>query len=101
MGKKQTRKTQTRGGGDRRQRDRRKIARAGGPAKRNAKLETLLIATTNADKVKEIAAVLGELPLELKTLKDFPGVKVAEEHGATFAENAGKRRCTTQRPRGC
>jgi XTP/dITP diphosphohydrolase len=88
MAKKQARKTQTRRGGDRRQRDRRKIARVDGPARRNAKPETLLIATTNLDKVKEIAAVLGDLPLELKTLKDFPGVKVAEEHGATFAENA-------------
>jgi XTP/dITP diphosphohydrolase len=48
----------------------------------------LLIATTNPHKVKEIVAVLRDLPIELKTLEDFPGVIEAEEVGATFAENA-------------
>jgi XTP/dITP diphosphohydrolase len=91
MAKKQTRDTQTRKGGDRRQGDRRRIALVGGAARRNAKREPLLIATTNPDKLKEIVAVLGDLPLDLKTLKDFPGVKPAEENGATFAENARKK----------
>ena len=49
---------------------------------------TLLIATTNLDKLKEIVAILGVLPITLKTLKDFPAVEVAEETGLTFAENA-------------
>ena len=88
MAKKLTRTAQTRKGGDRRGGDRRRIARAGGAVKRNAKRETLLIATTNPHKVKEIIAMLGDLPLDLKTLKDFPGVTPAEENGATFAENA-------------
>ena len=48
----------------------------------------LLIATTNLDKVKEIVAVLSDLPLELKTLSDFPKTPAAEETGTTFAENA-------------
>ena len=50
--------------------------------------KSLLIATTNPNKVREIVAVLCELSLDLKTLKDFPGVTEAEEHGTTFAENA-------------
>ena len=49
---------------------------------------TLLIATTNPGKLKEIAAILGRLPITLNTLKDFPAVEVAEETGSTFAENA-------------
>ena len=88
MAKKSTRTAQTRNGGDRRQSNRRRIARAGGAAKRNARREPLLIATTNPDKLREIVAILGDLPLELKTLKDFPAVRAAEEIGATFAEIA-------------
>ena len=49
---------------------------------------TLLIATTNPHKLKEIVAILGALPITLKTLKDLPAVGVAEETGSTFAENA-------------
>jgi XTP/dITP diphosphohydrolase len=88
MAKKVTGSTNTRKGADRRQGDRRKISRVGGPAKRDAKRATLLIATTNPDKLTEIVTILGDLPLELKTLKDFPGVKPADENGTTFAENA-------------
>jgi XTP/dITP diphosphohydrolase len=32
--------------------------------------------------------VLGDLPVELKTLKEFPGIETPEETGSTFAENA-------------
>ena len=49
---------------------------------------TLLIATTNPGKLKEIVAILGRLPITLNTLKDVPAVEVAEETGSTFAENA-------------
>ena len=48
----------------------------------------LLIATTNADKLGEIFAILEGLPVALKTLRDFPGVAIPDETGATFAENA-------------
>jgi len=77
-----------RSGGDRRQSERRTLTRVEGAAKRNAKRQALLIATTNADKLKEIVTILGDLPVELKTLRDFPRVPIAEENGATFAENA-------------
>jgi XTP/dITP diphosphohydrolase len=81
---KKARTAQTGKGGGHRNTDRRRIARIGGPAKR----EPLLVATTNPDKLKEIVAILGDLPLDLKTLKDFPGVTTPEENGATFVENA-------------
>jgi XTP/dITP diphosphohydrolase len=48
----------------------------------------LLIATTNAGKVREIRQVLGGLPVTIKTLLDFPNVAEAEETASTFAGNA-------------
>ena len=48
----------------------------------------LLVATTNAGKVREIAGILEELPVELVSLADFPGLAEPEETGSTFAENA-------------
>jgi XTP/dITP diphosphohydrolase len=48
----------------------------------------LVLATTNPGKAREILGVLAELDVEVSTLQDFPGVPDAEEHGATFAENA-------------
>jgi XTP/dITP diphosphohydrolase len=47
----------------------------------------LLIATTNAGKVREIRHLLAQWP-DLLTLKDLPPVAEPEETGATFAENA-------------
>ena len=48
----------------------------------------LLVATTNPDKLKEIVSVLGDIPLAIRVLSDFPDVEIAEEAGLTFAENA-------------
>lgn len=50
--------------------------------------DVLVVATANPDKLREIVGALADLPITLKTLKDFPGVKIAEETGTTFAENA-------------
>lgn len=54
----------------------------------NKKHLQLLIATKNAGKVAELENLLGDLPIDLKSLRDFPSVPDAEETGATFAENA-------------
>ena len=54
-------------------------------------VQSILIATTNAGKVREILRILDGLPHELKTLADFPGIPVPEETGATFAENASQK----------
>jgi len=48
----------------------------------------LLIATTNAGKIREIRHVLAGTPVDLVTLSDLPPVAEPEETGATFAENA-------------
>lgn len=48
----------------------------------------ILLATQNANKVKEILKVWEGLPVEILNLKDFPQLKSAEETGTTFQENA-------------
>jgi XTP/dITP diphosphohydrolase len=48
----------------------------------------LLIATTNAGKIREIQGILNWIPITLLTLDQFPGIPDPEETGKTFAENA-------------
>ncbi len=48
----------------------------------------LLVATTNEHKVHEIEALLGELPLRIRTLRDFPGHTDVDESAPTYRENA-------------
>lgn len=49
---------------------------------------TLLLATTNPGKLREIKVVLDDVGVELRTLADFPAIEEPEETGRTFAENA-------------
>jgi XTP/dITP diphosphohydrolase len=56
-------------------------------------METLLIATTNAGKLREIVPLLADVrlqggPVQIVTLADVPSVSAPDETGATFAENA-------------
>ncbi|HEV8339253.1 MAG TPA: RdgB/HAM1 family non-canonical purine NTP pyrophosphatase [bacterium] len=48
----------------------------------------LVLATRNPGKVRELRALLGDLPLEVKSLLDFPDVPPPTEEGTTYAENA-------------
>ncbi len=48
----------------------------------------LWVATTNKGKVTEFKSLLGDLGIEIKTLKDLPNYYSPEETGTTFAENA-------------
>lgn len=48
----------------------------------------LLIATTNADKLREIRALLAHAPVDLMALDAFPPIPEPEETGGTFEENA-------------
>ena len=48
----------------------------------------LLVATTNAGKLREIRELLGDLDVDLLTLDDFRAGDVPEETGASFEENA-------------
>ena len=49
---------------------------------------TLVVATTNPGKMREITAILQGAPVDLRTLADFPPIAEPDETGATFAENA-------------
>jgi len=49
---------------------------------------TLLIATGNEGKFKEISKELSDLPVRCISLKDLPSVPGCEETGDTFRENA-------------
>jgi XTP/dITP diphosphohydrolase len=49
---------------------------------------SLLVATTNADKLREIRSLLTDLPIELMTLARWPDLPPPEETGRTFVENA-------------
>jgi XTP/dITP diphosphohydrolase len=48
----------------------------------------LLVATTNAGKLREIAELLDGAPVVLGTLAERPPIAPPEETGATFEENA-------------
>jgi len=48
----------------------------------------LLVATTNAGKLREIRAILADLPLTITTLADYEALPEPEETGETFAANA-------------
>jgi len=49
---------------------------------------TLVLATTNAGKLREIRDVLAGLDIEVRALTDFPAIVEPEETGRTFEENA-------------
>jgi XTP/dITP diphosphohydrolase len=48
----------------------------------------LLLATTNADKVREIRELLDGAPVDVITLASWPDIVAPEETGSTFEENA-------------
>ncbi|MEO5741545.1 MAG: RdgB/HAM1 family non-canonical purine NTP pyrophosphatase [Vicinamibacterales bacterium] len=50
--------------------------------------DEILIATTNAGKLREIVRMLDGLPITLKTLANFPHAAVADETGSSFSDNA-------------
>jgi XTP/dITP diphosphohydrolase len=49
---------------------------------------SLLVATWNEGKLRELRGLLADLPLELRGLDDFPAIQTIPETAATFAENA-------------
>ena len=51
-------------------------------------MTTLLVATTNRAKLREIASLLFGTPYDIVTLADWPAIAAPEETGATFDENA-------------
>jgi XTP/dITP diphosphohydrolase len=51
-------------------------------------MAVLVLGTRNLKKRRELEALLGGLPIELRTLQDYPHALEIDETGATFAENA-------------
>ncbi len=49
---------------------------------------TLVLATRNSGKIQEISALLGDLPLDMESLVDFPNIGDLSEEGNTYAANA-------------
>ena len=51
-------------------------------------LRSLLVATQNQGKLKELRQLLADLPFELYGLIDFPRIEEVDETGKSFIENA-------------
>ena len=49
---------------------------------------TLVMASRNPGKIRELAAILSDSGVKLLSLADFPRLPEIPEEGATFAENA-------------
>ena len=54
-------------------------------------IDSLVIATRNRHKTREIAALLAHLPIRVRDLSDFPDAPEVEEDGATLEANALKK----------
>lgn len=52
---------------------------------------SIILATGNHNKLRELREILKSFPIKLHALADFPPVPEAVEDGATFAENALKK----------
>jgi XTP/dITP diphosphohydrolase len=51
-------------------------------------LRTLLVATTNPGKLREIRQLMSDVPIRLVSLADLPPIEEPEETGITFEDNA-------------
>lgn len=51
-------------------------------------MKRLVVATRNEGKVREIAAILADLPVEVVSLAKYPDFPETPETGVSFAENA-------------
>jgi len=51
-------------------------------------ISTIVLATQNRDKIKELRAIFAEFSVQVLTMEDFPGFPDVEETGKTLAENA-------------
>lgn len=59
--------------------------------------QTLVIATRNSGKTREISDLLKDFPITIKNLDDFGPIPEVEEDGTTFDENAYKKSSFTAR----
>ena len=61
----------------------------------------IVVATTNPKKHKELVELLADLPIRVKSLTEFPGIREVEEDGKTFRENAEKKALGYAKQTGC
>jgi len=61
----------------------------------------VVLATLNPGKLRELARLLGDLPIELLSLADIPGATLPEETARTYADNALLKARAAQRLTGC
>lgn len=54
-------------------------------------VDTLVLATTNKNKVKEFQEMVGDFPIEIKSMADFGTIPECIEDGETFDDNAYKK----------
>lgn len=54
---------------------------------------SIVLATGNPGKIRELRELLRDIPFELKSLRDFGDIKEVEETGSTFHENAVIKAC--------
>ena len=63
-------------------------------------ISEVVLATRNRHKVEELATLLGDLGIRIRTLADFPHAPEVEEDGATCEANAIKKACEIARATG-
>jgi len=63
-------------------------------------ISEVVLATRNRHKVEELAALLGDLGIRIRTLADFPHAPEVDEDGATCEANAIKKACEIARATG-
>jgi len=51
-------------------------------------MPSLVLATLNPAKGRELVALLGAVPFRVRLLSEFPGAQLPEETGQTYADNA-------------
>lgn len=64
-------------------------------------MQTIIIASSNQGKLKEFRELMEGLPVEVKSLADYPEIGDIEENGSTFAENAAIKARAVHRATGC
>ncbi len=63
-------------------------------------ISEVVLATRNRHKIEELAALLGDLGIRIRTLADFPHAPEVEEDGTTCEANAIKKACEIARVTG-
>lgn len=53
-----------------------------------SQLPSLLLGTRNLGKVREIQSILGDVPWQIRSLREFADIDTPDENGDTYADNA-------------